>query len=232
MNTKGIKVIPIKKVGHICMKCLTETDSLHKIIIPEMGYGSSFDGEGTEIHLCEKCYEDSSPNIWSMEVKKDDYMEEYEHEKEMLDCIENLPLESKELVWNHLSYGFDSDHWENRQDWIDYRLDELSYDKCQEYNVYSPQEIKAYEERFPKCEYPINVVYDDKSKGCHCPLKPCTFGVYGQITSMNYSTGCYKCEYYKERKTTIREIKGEDEEDYKLYMISKINEDKLNKKFG
>lgn len=233
MNSKGIVAIPQEKVGHICFNCLTETDNLHKISIPAMGYGSSFDNLSTEVHLCDKCYQESNPEIWSMKEISEEYWEEYVHEKEMLEYIKNLPLQSREIVWNHFAHGAGADYNMESQDWIDFELGELSHEKCKEYGYYSPQEEQAYKERFPTCEYPVNITYEDGSHGCHCRVNTYTaFGEYGQTCDeYNISNECYECEYYKKRETAIEEIKSIDEDDYWLYICSKLKQDELKSKF-
>lgn len=179
MNSKGIVAIPRDKANCYCMNCLKETSDLKNITICEMGYGSAFDGAGTKINLCNECYEKSNPEIWSMEVKRTDYYEEYLHEKEMLDYIEKLPLQCRELIYNEFEYGWDANYTMEPQDWIDYQLDELPYEKCKQYGLYAPEEIRAYEERYPKCEYVYNRVWRDGSKGSSCAMQNCTSGEYG-----------------------------------------------------
>lgn len=232
MNSKKIVNITKDKIECTCMKCLKEFPTLRKITISELGYGSSFDGTNTEVHLCEDCYKQSNPSIWSMEVHRQDYCEEYVHEDEMLKYIEELPIQSKELVWNTLASGWNSDMKLDAQDWIDYELDELPHEKCKTYGLYSVEEIKAYKERFPKCEYVYNTVWEDGSKGSHCAMQPCTHGEYGGTVGLNYSTYCYECRYYKERVTPIRDIKGEDKHDYDLYVLSKVIAKELEQKFN
>lgn len=232
MNSKNIIAISREKIDCTCMKCLKEKDSLKVIIISEMGYGSAFDGSGTKVVLCEDCYKESGPDIWSMETREfDEYCEEYLHEDEMLEFIDGLPLQSEELVWNEFEHGWNADHHMDPQDWIDYRLDELPYEKCKMYGLYAPEEIKAYKERYPKCEYVYNTVWNDGSKGSHCAMQPCTFGEYGGQIGLNYSTHCYKCSHFKERITPIKDVKGEDSDDYELYIQSQIRASELKKKF-
>lgn len=236
MNSKGIVTIPQEKVGHICFNCLTETDDLHKISIPAMGYGSSFDNLSIEVHLCEKCYQESNPEIWSMETTSEDddeFGEEYVHENEMLEYINNLPLESKQLAWNYFADGACADYNMESQDWIDFQLNELPHEKCKEYGYYSPQEKQAYRERFPTCEYPVHITHEDGSHGCHCRVNTYTaFGEYGQTCDeYNISNECYECEYYKKRNTPIKEIKSIDEDNYWLYIRSKLKQDELKAKF-
>ncbi len=138
MNSRNIVAI---KNENTCMCCLKEKTDLTTIIIPEMGYGSAFDGESTKLHLCRSCYQHSNPKIWSLEIiteadeDGDILSEEYIHEKEIIDYIENLPIQSKELIWNRYNEGFNADHKMKPQDWIDYYLNELTYEKCKEYGI-------------------------------------------------------------------------------------------------
>ena len=214
------KVLAIANHEGLCWKCLQPFDKsqIHNINIPEMEYGSAFDGEGTKLQLCEECYQESNPEIWSMEELKDidedrfQLGEEYVHEKEMREYIEKLPLQGKQFVWNEFNYGWNADHKMQAQDWIDYRLDILPHDKCKEYGYYSPEERQAYKERFPTCQYPVNIIYNDNSKGCKCPFG--VHGKYGQKCNEQSYEGCYKCQYYKERTKSIIDVSDDEYEGY------------------
>ena len=99
--------------------------------------------------------------------------------------------------------------------------------------MYSTDEEKAYEERFPTCRHPIEIDYGS-SIGCKCP-----FGAFGKsengivsIDSYNMWNECYGCRYYKERTTPVIKIKSEDEADYNLYVEYQLNKDRLEQKFG
>lgn len=103
------------------------------------------------------------------------------------------------------------------QDWIDDKLGILPDEVYEEeYNMYSPRQIKAYEERFPTCEHPVNKVYNDGSKGCWCPFG--TNGNYGQEVGLNVSDECFNCRHYKLRETPIKEMEYETYEKYKVYI--------------
>lgn len=82
----------------------------------------------------------------------DIYDDSYLYDNEMSSYLHNLPLESRELVFNRNSYGACADCNMKPQDYIDYELDELPHNKCKQYCMYSPQERAAYKERFPNCE--------------------------------------------------------------------------------
>ena len=156
----------------------------------------------------------------------------YQYDDEMSEYLHNLPLESRELVYNRNADGACAGYSMDAQDWIDYRLGILSHDKCKEYGIYSSQERAAYEERFPTCQHPVEIIYNDGSKGCQCLCG--AFGSYedGRIIADDLSDECYKCNYYKERKVPIIRIKREDEADYNLYVEYQLNKDRLEQKFG
>lgn len=207
MNSKNIIPIPRDKVTCTCFKCLKETINLNRIDIPEMGYGGGFDGFGTTLYLCNDCYEASGSELWSMEEKQlGEYFSEYVHDDEMWEYINNLPLQSQELVCNTLPTGFNADYTMEPQDWIDYELDELPYEKCKEYGVYAPEEINAYKERYPKCKHVYNQIFSDGSKSSSCYMKSCTWGEYGGAIGLNPSTKCYKCQYFEERTEPIKDV--------------------------
>ena len=137
------KIKAIENNENLCWKCLESKNNIHKIVIHEMGYGSRFDNESTEIHLCEECYQESikeNKELWSMK-EKDCEFSEYEHEEEMLDYIKELPLQGRQFVENE----FSSDEWcvMSPQDWIDYELNILPNEKYSDYGFCTPEKIKG-----------------------------------------------------------------------------------------
>lgn len=209
------KVKAIKNHKGLCWNCLQTFDEsqIHIIKIPSLGYGSEFDGWSTKIHLCNDCYQESNPEIWSMETHQyDDCCEKYVYEEKMLAYINSLPIQGQQFVKNEYATGWNTNHMKP-QDWIDYKLGILSHDECKKYNLYSPEEVEAYKIRFTTCEYPANRIYSDGSKGCWCPFG--ASGKYGQAISNWYiSEQCYSCKYYKKRETPIKDIPNDKFEDY------------------
>lgn len=228
MNSKGI--VAIKNTKNLCYKCLQKKDKVHKISIGGSGYGSAFDNFRTSLQLCEDCYKESTKDkpIWNMktvyghdhfvgryhypsknELDEDEIVDEYIDERyryddEMSEYLHNLPLQSRELVYNRNAQGACAD-WEMKaQDWIDYELDELSHRKCKQYGVYSPQERNAYEERFPNCACVVINKYKDGSQGSSCP-----YGAHGDRNGdvdLNIWKSCYMCSHYKPREGDIKVI--------------------------
>lgn len=225
------KTLAIKDHDGLCWNCLQTKNNVRKIVIPEMGYGSGFDGAGTEIHLCEECYQKSNPKIWNLKILNpdDDFGGEYEFEKEMFDFFNQMPLLGKQFVYNEFQNGWNTDHVLDPQDWIDYEEKTISHERCKDLGLYSHQEIEAYKTQFPICEHPVNKVYEDGSCGSWCP-----YGAYGrkdQIIDSNISDKCYLCEHFKERTTPRKEIKAKDWEDYCIYVKYNNQMDKLKEKF-
>ena len=222
------KVLAITNSEDVCFNCLKET-KVNKIQISSMGWGSGFDGWSTRINLCEDCMKATDPKWWGLKViegKTDWDGIYYEYEKEIFEFVNRMPLAGKELFWN--KYSTDNYQMES-QDYIDYELGVLPHDKCKEYGMYSHQEIRAYEERFPTCQHPVNLIHKDDSKGCWCPFS--AHGDYGQKCSSNMSDECYQCAYYLERTTPIKDMLNEDFNDYKFYYIAKLNQEKYKNKF-
>jgi len=223
--------IAIENPEDICFNCLKET-KVNKIEIPSMGYGSGFDGWSTRINLCDDCYKLTHPDWWKLEEKSLEQTGtwseffEYKYEDEIFEFVSKMPVEGRELFENR--YSTDSYNMES-QDWIDYELDILPHDKCKEYGMYSPQEIKAYNDRFPMCQHVSNRIWNDRSKGSGCPFG--ASGDFNQICSINMSDECYLCEHFAERITPIKDILAEDYKDYEVYYKAKLNQDKYKSKF-
>ena len=206
MNSKGIKAL--KDTG-VCMKCL-EKKATHIYTISGRGYGSSFDNFNTYFQLCDNCHDDKYI-IWANEYstgydEDGDFIgEEYKYEGNIIEFIKSLPLESQELFKNRFA------NYEMKpQDWIDFMLNELSHKKCKKYGYYSPQEKKAYFERFPNCNQVKLKIYKDGSGGCQCE-----YGVFGNKDGTAYSyclsNKCYMCTKYSPRNGDIKVIDEIDE---------------------
>ena len=224
MNSKGIVAI---EDTDICMKCLKKK-ATHTYRIYGRGYGSSFDMSNTKFQCCDDCDKPEYEEWFNEQKVMDDYVETYQHEEKIWDLVKSLPLESQELFENR----FDSDGWHmDAQDWIDYQLDELPHEKCKEYCMYSPKDIEAYETKFTTCEYVTNVTWSDGSQGSWCPFG--ANGDYGQKVDNcgNLSDECTDCQYYKKRENPIKEIKGDDLNDWEEYMKAKLKEDEYKSKF-
>jgi len=116
------------------------------------------------------------------------------------------------------------------QDWIDYKLDILPHKKCKEYGYYSPEERKAYKERFPICDKVKFIIYEDGSKGCHCPL-----GAFGNEngTAEGHQTQneCYKCKMFSIRENEIETMTTEDFDIYELETKLELKKMIKNKKY-
>lgn len=202
----------IENPENVCFKCLKEfkEDKLHKIYIPEMGWGSGFDCRSTRINLCEDCYKQTNSKWWELEevIDEDDgvyWGSWYKYEDEIFDFVDALPIEGRELFYNRYA----SDALLTPQDWIDYKLGILSHDKCKEYGLYSCDEIKAYKQRFPKCKHVKIVKYDDDYIISQCPLGA-TGNENGQA-NITPSTECYQCILFKEKCNNITNVINENE---------------------
>lgn len=210
----------IENPENVCFNCLKE-GNVHKIHIPAMGYGSNFDNFSTRIHLCNDCMKLTNPEWWKLEEvqcewdKEDNHgFTEYKYEKEILNFVKQMPIAGRELFYARYGYGACAEYMSG-QDWIDYELDKLSHEKCKEYCMYSPEERKAYNERFPICDKVKFIIYEDNSKGCHCP-----FGAFGNedgtAEGHQSSTKCYKCKMFVIRNDNIKTMTKEDFDIYEL----------------
>lgn len=204
MNSKGIVALTD---GSVCMKCLSKK-ATHTYTICGRGYGSIFDGTDTHLQLCDDCHKDEYVTWFNEDCTYEDYYEEYTYEDNIIKLINSLPLEAQELFNNTFAHGWNSMFME-AQDWIDYKLSELTHDKCKEYGVYSSQEIKAYHDRFPTCNNVFLKTYSDCSRCCRC-----IFGASGNkdgTCDTNISDECYQCTKYTPRVDKMKEINEIDE---------------------
>jgi len=226
--------IAIENPDNICFNYLQSFPQLHEILIPALNHGSEFTNFSSRLKLCNNCLSLTNPNWWKLEIIKS-YSEynmmqlNYKYEKEILDFINKMPLSGQELFYARFGQGIRSDLMKG-QDWIDYTLGILPHEKCKEYGYYSPQEIQAYQERFPICEHPANRICSEESKNSWCP-----FGAIGEYNQKCYDKGkddkCYECEYFQERINPIRDIMECDWKDYEVYYKSKINAEKYKEMF-
>lgn len=188
------------------MKCLKKK-ATHTYTIYGRGYGSIFDNFNSHFHLCDDCAKEEYQE-WTDEHGEwdDDNFcgEQYQYEENISNLINSFPLEGQELFYNRFADGACADYNMESQDWIDYKLNELSYEKCKQYEILSPQEITAYEERFPNCECVCIEKYSDGSQGSHCPYG--AFGDENGNVGSNIADECYMCDCYKPREGDIQII--------------------------
>ena len=81
-----MKHIAIENPENVCFNCLKET-KIHKIHIPALGYGSSFDNFSTRINLCDECMKLTNSEWWKLEIVNDDKNHIWnliKHEEEIL----------------------------------------------------------------------------------------------------------------------------------------------------
>ena len=213
------KIKAIDNPDCTCYKCLKKfnDEQLNIIHIPSMGWGSRFDNWSTEIHLCNECIKETNPEWWKLEevVGENDWRGSwYKYEDDIFSFVNSLPLEGQELFWNRYAKGCNS-HYMLPQDWIDYELDILPHEKCKEYSMYSPQERRAYQEKFPICDKVKIVIYDDGSQSSRCP-----FGAFGNkdgtAEGHQTQTKCYDCVFFENRKGEIEMCDKEDMEIFEL----------------
>jgi hypothetical protein len=222
------KIKAIENYENICFCCLQEKPRLNKFKIYGRGYGSSFDNNNTYLQICEDCKPEGIEDWFNEEPEiTNGYCEEYKYEDNIFEFVNTFPLQGQELFYNRLS----SDGWGmNSQDWIDMKLGILPDEIYEEYGMYSPRQIKAYQERFSSCEYPTNIVWNDNSKGCWCP-----FGASGKFDQKadeyNYSTECYSCEFYKQRETPLKTFDNDTYEEYEKYIRGKLHISKFKNLF-
>lgn len=235
MNSKNITPLSIKDKC-ICYKCLKNTKELSAIHIPDLEYPSNFNGLGVSMYLCDDCLSKTNEEWWKlkeMSISDADesgyeYTEsKYEYDDEMYEYLKALPVQTQEVIFNRNDFINEK---MDPQDWIDWKLGELSEEKYKEYGFVSPKIMESYKERFPTCHYPVRKVYSDGSAGCYCFAG--ASGLADQSTDINISKECHECLYYKKRTNGMIEIKAEDWDDYLTYIKYTLNKEKLKEKFS
>jgi hypothetical protein len=110
----------------------------------------------------------------------------------LINFIQSFTVEGQEKVFNS-----GSNQYLSTEDWIRVEKGEMPDEEMEEKHMYSPRQIKAYEEQFPICDKVKIVEYKDGSRGSNCPLG--AFGdEYGNC-GLNPSTSCFNCEMYNKR---------------------------------
>lgn len=199
MNSKGIKALE----EDVCLVCQKEKPT-HVYSIFGRGYGSCFDNDRIEFKCCDKCDKPEFRYWFNEESEDNEFCEVYTYEENIMDLFKSLPLNSQERVFNT------SDWIMEPQDWIDYKLNELSHEMCKEYGRYSPQEIQAYNDRFPVCDKVFREVYYDGSSCCCC-----NYGAAGNSDGscgLNISDDCYMCAHFEVRSDHIKTVDVAEEE--------------------
>lgn len=214
------KIKAIAYNDKICFKCLNEKDNIHKYSIGYRGYGSGFDNFNSIIQLCDDC-NCGDMEKWCNETPEvNDYCEDYKYEGNIFEFINTLPIQGRELFINQCSDGACAYHTES-QDWIDIELGIASDETYKQYGMYSPSEIKAYEERFPTCENVYLKTYKDGSGVCRCDYG--AFGEKNGSCGVNISDECFYCKHYKKKGFNfIRKVEEE-----KYIIKSKLKEVKM-----
>jgi len=215
------KHLAIQYPENTCFNCLQEKQ-VHKIHIPALGYNSNFFNFSSRVNLCDTCLREyTNLEWWKLQIVEDNmhdkdcwYSLRYKYEKEILDFVNQMPIEGRELFYARYGNGANADLMSG-QDWIDYVLDILPHEKCKLYGCFSPDEIKSYDKRFPICDKVKKVIYEneDENKNYIILKLRCPFGVDGTQTQSQ----CYKCKLFVERNGEIEIIDKEDFEFYKLH---------------
>lgn len=204
------------KLCYSCDTLLIDRSKLTLLSLNRRGYGSIFDSCNLTIQLCETCMKNEYVSWFNEKPEMFDHIEHYTYEDSIKNLINSFIIENQEYIMNGIDgWGMD------RKDWIDMQCGNLSDEKYEEYGMYSPSQISAYEKRFLTCTHPINVTFDDDSKNCQCVFG--ALGQYNQKPSPNISNACFGCEHFKPRENPIKEMTVKEFNQYKQYYVSKLN---------
>ena len=218
-----------ERLCYHCNMIQNSKSDIKTLTIDNRGYGSDFDCETSYIQLCENCFKEEYI-YWFSEIPVliDEYCEIYKNEDKINALVKSFPINNQEYFYNSDMYGEFCSQPIDRQDWIDMKNGVMEDEMYKFYKMYSPSEIKAYQDRFTTCQHPWNGVYSDGSIGCYC-----TNGASGrenQVASPNISTECFNCPAYIIRETPIVTMPTEE---FKEWQESRNKEfDEALKKFG
>lgn len=205
---RKIKAIPYSR--KICFKCLKESENIHEVEFGSLGYYSHFNNYSTILQLCEDCFASAPESVKEPDVLYDDENEErdvYKGEDEIISYFDHLPPEGQQFVRNECANNTARIKMEP-QDWLDYYINkDLPYDKAHKYYKYALEEIDSYKDRFPTCEWPVEIAFKDASINCVCPFG--ASGKEGQKEKENVSAQCYQCPYYKKRESSLLRVTKE-----------------------
>ncbi|GAA0715521.1 hypothetical protein GCM10008904_32460 [Paraclostridium ghonii] len=110
----------IKNTKKLCHKCLQKKEGIVKYEISKRGYGSKFDDDKITIQLCPDC-DNLSLYKWVNEKPQiDGYEETYKYEDDILNFINSLPIQGREIIYNQTNKKFFIDS----QEWIDRELED------------------------------------------------------------------------------------------------------------
>lgn len=193
----------------LCHNCLQDKEDIKSYSTYGRGYGSSFDNDNETVQLCSDCRKgiEEDLNKWFNEsCEYDEYYENYKYEKEIIEFIDGLPIQGREIVVNQTSSGACSEYLDS-QDWIDIELDIAGDEVYKRNGMYSPSERKAYKYRFPTCKHTYLKVWSDGSAGTRCSKHSFVSGNKDFTCSSNISSECYYCnDYEKKDENYVHEI--------------------------
>jgi len=225
------KHLAIQYPENTCFNCLQDKQ-VHKIHIPALGHGSKFSNFSSRVNLCDTCKQLTNLEWWKLQIVEDNmhdkncwYSLRYKYEKEILDFVNSMPIEGRELFYARFGNGANADHMSG-QDWIDCVLGILSHEKCKLYGCFSPDEIKSYEKRFPICDKVKKVIYEGEDENKNYILLKLRYP-FGVDDTRTHSQ-CYECKLFVERNGDVEIM---DKEDYKIYeLLTKLELKILNRK--
>lgn len=111
----------------------------------------------------------------------------------LIEFINSFTVEGQEKVINSGSNTYLSS-----EDWIRVHKGEMPDEEMEEKGMYSPRQIKAYEERFPTCDKVYISEYHDGSRGSICRMN--AFGDENGNCGLNVSEECFECSHYNKRE--------------------------------
>lgn len=201
INFGGIEMKYIKNTENLCHKCLKEKEEIDIFSITNRGYGSRFDSCNYHIQLCKDCQSgiEDELNKWCNEIPADaGCYEEYYYEDNLIEFVNSLPLQGREIIQNQTScgatYNIDS------QDFIDIELGIAPDETYKKYGMYSPSEIEAYHNRFPTCKHTYLKEFPGGSSITKCSKQSFVSGNSDFTCGIHISEECYYCEDYEKKE--------------------------------
>lgn len=153
------KIMPIQNKEQLCHNCLKEKETIIIFEIRNRSYGSEyFDNVKIKLQLCKDCIKKLKGKKYLEKIFNEkphyaaddtlEYIEIYDYEKDIISLLDNLPVQSKEIILNNYHA---SDIVLESQDYIDIVLNIAKPEIYKKYGIITEEEIEKSEYMLKHC---------------------------------------------------------------------------------